>query len=138
MRTLPFLLLLISAPAPFLAGCQTEPTDPASPETTAPPEVEAAGQVEMPAPRRIDGAETTTRTVTLNQALADERDCFILAEEEGSSLMLLADFSVCNDASGMEGTKVNLTMEDAEVDVPLGGGSKTETVPLVVGVEPAR
>ena len=131
-RIFPILLLLL------VSACRTEPT--ASPdETASDPSAEGfEAPVALPPARRVDGAGTTTRTLTLDSAMSADGQCFVSGEENGESTLLLGELAVCDQADGLEGQSVVLTLEDSEQEIPMADGTQTETIPLVVRIEPAQ
>ena len=132
MKPLLFALLIVA-----FAGCRTEPTD--TPEASG---ADAPSEFVISEPERAEGAEQTTREVTLTSATDGDNACYLMVDSDGETQLLMAEHALCESAPAMEGQRVQITQEAAEVIAESCQGDpkcpESETVPLVVAVEAAQ
>lgn len=80
------------------------------------------------------------REAVLTAAVDGDRACYLSVEDQTEPL--LASFDVCAEAEALIGQRVRLTFETAQVQALSCQGDPscpdTETVRLVVGVEPVE
>ncbi|HIG75402.1 MAG TPA: hypothetical protein EYQ24_12765 [Bacteroidetes bacterium] len=131
-------LLFVLLAGLALTACRTEPTDPAAPEDAPAAEVDVDAKAESDPfgePERVEGAASATQTVTLNEAMMQGGQCYVLATAETGDTMLMGTQEACTQAAPLAGQRVTITVEDAQLDVPEAG---VQAVSLVTAVEAAE